>query len=641
MCGIIGGWTGERMDRMAIEQALAQLVHRGPDSRGIFENDGVFLGIQRLAIIDVDGGTQPIFNEDGSLAVVCNGEIYNYLELMEDLISRQHTFRTHSDTEVLVHLYEEFGERMVEHLRGMFSFAIWDGRKRCLFLGRDRFGKKPLFYTRTRAGGILFASELKALRPLATQAGAQWSVRPQAIYDYVSLAAVPQPDTIFEEVQMMPPASSLTFDGQRLEQRCYWRMEYAPKTAASYEEALEQTRELIAESIQIRLRSDVPVAVFLSGGIDSSVIAYEIARAGGTNLQTFTVAAGGDDLDESPVAARTAQALGIKNTVLPLQLNPLETLKFLAAHFDQPFADSSAIPTFEISRMARQHVKVVLNGDGGDELFAGYRRCLAAYQLHQLEWVPKSLFRSLARLMKPLDVRRRSSLGFYARFVRGMGCGVGERYLTWTSDMLFEREKKQLWKGSSCRSTESWIESVVPSELAELEAQLYADIRINLLSVLLVKMDMATMAASIESRSPFMDHKLFEFTAHLPGRYLLSRGRTKSMLRDAYRGRISDEVINAPKRGFEVPLANWLQNEFHELLFDTVGSKTALVRTYFGDQFIDSLLAKKCLADRNWAYLVYALLVLELWLRALPEKSGQLERNNHTLVGCPDKDIRA
>src|SRR5438477_6225201 len=374
MCGILGAWKRDGLPREAVEQALCQLRHRGPDDAGYFESSPVFLAMRRLAIIDVKGGHQPIFNEDGSIAVVLNGEIYNYVELMSALRTGGHTFRTASDTEVLAHLYEERGQEMVGELRGMFAFAIWDGKKRQLFAARDRFGKKPLYYTRTKDGGLLFASELKALKPLVAAAGQTWKIRDQAIYDYLSLSVIPQPETVYEGVRMLPSACWLTFDGDRLFEQRYWRLECVPRTNLSYSEVLERTRSLVSEAVRLRLRSDVPLGVFLSGGVDSSVVALEAARHLGETLHTFTVSMGHEEFEEAPIAQKTAKLLGVKNTILPLKVSPLDDLQFLVRHYDQPFADSSAIPSYAVSRMARQHLKVVLNGDGGDEVAAGYRR---------------------------------------------------------------------------------------------------------------------------------------------------------------------------------------------------------------------------------------------------------------------------
>ncbi len=614
MCGIIGGWCTERIASSAINASLNALVHRGPDDSGTLLHGSVFLAMRRLAIIDVSGGRQPIFNEQRNTAAVCNGEIYNYRELTGELISQGHQFATESDTEVLVHLYEQHGEKLCEHLRGMYSFALWDSRRRLLLLGRDRFGKKPLYYTRTRSGGLLFASELKALKPLVDAAGGEWSIREQGIYDYLSLGCVPQPETAFDGVYAVPPASTLRFDCEELKIEPYWKLEQRTKAAIPYEDALWATRSHVAEAVRLRLRSDVPLGVFLSGGVDSSVVAYEAARVVGENLQTFTIAMDESRFDESAVAGRTAESLGVRNTVLPLRVAPLQTLLSLVRRYDQPFADPSAIPSLAVSELARQRVTVILNGDGGDEVFAGYRRHMAAHLSGVLGPLPWAVTAFSGWILGLLARERRSVLGFAARLARGLAQKPGARYLTWTSDRMQERDKRSIWQGDRMRPTEEWIESIQPAGLSGLDTQIATDIRVNLLSQLLVKMDIATMAHSLEGRSPLLDHKLAEFLATMPDRHRLRRGQLKSLLRDAYRGLLPGEVITGRKRGFEVPLSSWLENDLRELLMDTVGSPQARVRDYLDGSFLDALLAGKVLRDRNWATLVYSLLVLELWI---------------------------
>lgn len=525
MCGILGGWQGDwRLEEETLDLALERLRHRGPDDAGRHRQGQAFLGMRRLSIIDLGGGHQPVFNEDGSVAVVFNGEIYNYLELIPELKARGHTVRTHSDTEVLVHLYEDLGEGMLSHLRGMFAFAIYDARHQRLFVARDRFGKKPLYYTQPRRGGLLFASEIKALRPLAKAAGETWNLDEEALYDYLSLGVVPQPGSIYCEVRMLPPGSWMFFDGQTPTVRSYWSLDYRSEEAPGYAEALEGIRQHLAEAVRIRLRCDVPLGVFLSGGIDSSVVALEAARTVGAKLQTYTVAVEDTALDESPVAQRTARFLGVSHTVLRLSYSPVEKLQELVRQYDQPFADSSAIPSMAISQLARQHVTVVLNGDGGDEIFAGYRRHLAVGRLALLQRQPRWLIHLLAGGLRPLVTRRRSPLGLVARLYRGLEMAPADRYLAWTTDMFTEADKARWWQGMPQRSTESWLAGVIRNDLDPLRAQMDADVRVNLLSGLLVKMDMATMAYSLEARSPLLDHKLAEYVAGLPSDYLLRGG---------------------------------------------------------------------------------------------------------------------
>lgn len=615
MCGIAGGFNEAGISGVALSAALNSIRHRGPDDSGVYVDETVALGMRRLAIIDVDGGRQPIWNEQNSVVVVFNGEIYNYRELMTELKSRGHQFRTDSDTETLVHLYEEYGSRMCSRLRGMFAFAIWDKARQRLLLARDRFGKKPLYYRCTDNGGILFASELKALRPLMSSAGLDCQIDEQGVYDFLSLGVVPQPRTIFQDVHSLPPGSWMSCDAGRVEIERYWSIDYSYKLRMPYGEVLERTRELISDAVRIRLRSDVPLGVFLSGGIDSSVIAYEASRQLDQNLDSFTVSTTDPSFDEAPVAARTARELGIRNHVLPLQIAPLEEIQKLVRHYDQPYADYSALPTLAISRLARQHVTVVLTGDGGDEVFGGYRRYAAAEWARVFRFMPSSLTTALARMLHRQSGSRRSAAGFGSRFLRGLGQSPGARYLGWTTDLLQDADKQQIWTGGRMRPTEDWIEELLPGDLSGFDTQASGDIQVNLLSDLLVKMDIATMAHSLEARSPLLDHHLVEFLAALPNSQRITGGRLKGLLRDAYRGRLPDEVIHGRKRGFEFSLSSWLENELREMVMDTVGSRTAYVRSFLKSQFVDDLLQGAILRDRNQACLIYSLLTLELWLK--------------------------
>lgn len=619
MCGILGGYTPQPLSPAAIDRALARLQHRGPDDSGDCRDGRLALAVRRLAIIDLATGRQPLTNETGSVTVVCNGEIYNYRELRRELAANGHRFRTESDVEVLAHLYEEEGAELCSRLRGMFAFALWDRERQELLLARDRFGKKPLYVARTPADGLVFASELKGLRPLCKEVGGGWTLRPQAVYDYLSLGVVPQPGTLFEGVEMVPPGSFLRFRQGKVVARSYWSLESAgggepvPGDGISYREAVARVRKLIAEAVALRLRSDVPLGVFLSAGLDSSVVALEAARQVGSGLRTFTVGVDDPTLDESGPAARTARALGVDNTLLRLTLRPLEELERVVDAYDQPFADPSAIATLAISRLAREHVKVVLNGDGGDEIFAGYRRYVAAHLTDRAGPLAGWTSAALAR-WPTASLGRRTRLGLLARFARGARAEGAEQYLIWTTDMLREIDKRSIWRAATVAPTEERLRELIRPELSPLRRQIDADRRINLLSDLLVKMDMATMSASLEARSPLLDHHLAEFVAGLPERFLLRRGRRKALLRDAYRRELPAEVLRGPKRGFEIPLQTWLEGALGEILHDRLRSPTARIHDFVDRDFVAGLLDRRLLQQRNWAYIVYALLVLELWL---------------------------
>ena len=601
MCGIIGHWNVTKVEEPHWVAAMNRLEHRGPDESGEFAAGGVRLGIRRLSIIDLTEGVQPVRNESGEVVVVVNGEIYNHVELAEDLRARGHSLRSRTDAEVLPHLYEEHGDAFVEHLRGMFAIALWDGRKQRLVLARDRFGKKPLYFRQPGLSSLAFASELKALKRLLPNA--KWSVREQGVYDYLSLGCVPQPETIFQDVQQVPPASMITFDGGKITTRKF--------QSGHNGNAHGIVRKHIRESVRLRLRSDVPVGVFLSGGVDSTIVAIEAAKEVGESLRTFTVKMNDTALDESAVAADTARALGVRHEVLPLEISPREDLLSIVRHYDQPFADSSVLPSWAVARAAARHVKVVLNGDGGDELFAGYRRHLAAFQLGRVGYVPRFLWKILAALPA---AGRRSRMGFLRRFARGAGSPDGRRYLEWANDLLLETDKQRHWRGGAMRSTEEWVEAQMDLSLSPLRQQMHLDRRINLLSDLLVKMDIATMAHSLEARSPLLDQELAAFAAGISDAELLRGGQTKSFLRNAYADELPAAVMAAPKRGFEVPVASWLARDWRDLLHDSL-APGARSEQFVSRQFLQDLLANRLTGDRNVPMLKYTLLVLELWLR--------------------------
>ncbi len=570
------------------------------------------MGMTRLAVIDLDTGDQPMFNEDKTIAVVFNGEIYNYKELRRDLIAKGHRFTSKGDTEVLVHLYEELGAAMVLPLRGMFAFAVHDARQRKVLLARDRFGKKPLYLARVK-DGFVFGSEIKAVQVFLDRLGMTTEVSQQAVADYLSLGVVPQPQTIYREVESLPAAHVATLSDRGMEISRYWSPGFEPKHNVDPATAVEDVRRLIRESVDLRLRSDVPLGLFLSGGVDSSIVAYEAAAVLGSSVQSYTIAMA-DGFDESPVAKRTAKALGIQNTVLPVSLDPLKGLHAVLDAYDQPFADSSAIPSLQVAAAAREHVTVVLNGDGGDELFGGYRRYLAARPYDRM---PATLGRVLAAVGSRVGgrVARRSTLGFAARLTAGLTLDESERYLAWTCDMLRQGDKSLYWRGGVVTPTEALVSSLVAPTTSVLDRMMALDHGLNLSSDLLVKMDIACMASSLEARSPLLDHVLAEYAFRLPDSLKVHGTQTKYLLRRAYADVLPREVLIGRKRGFEIPLAGWLASDLRPLIMETVGARDAEVKNYLDAALVDGVLAGNTLADRNVPYLQYALLVLELWLR--------------------------
>ncbi|WP_256842934.1 asparagine synthase (glutamine-hydrolyzing) [Ornithinimicrobium cryptoxanthini] len=617
MCGISGifgpGSSDPRMDR-AVQDSLQKIRHRGPDQSGMTTVGAATLGMTRLAVMDPAGGHQPLQSADGAVTLVFNGEIYNFRELRAPLEAAGHVFRTSSDTEVLLASYLEHGRAAVADLVGMFAFAIHDARTGELLLGRDRFGKKPLYYSDLPEGGLCFSSELKGLLPILERGGVKPGLSAQGIYDYLSLGVVPQPQTIYEGVHCLTPGTTMRIgEGRRRQEEIFWAPDFTKSPAHPIAKVREQVRSLVRDATRVRLRSDVPLGVFLSGGVDSSVIAYETSLVVGSSLESFTVKSAGE-LDESDVAARTARALGIKNTVLPLTMDPVRGVHDVVTAYDQPFADSSAIPSMAISRLAREHVTVVLNGDGGDEVFGGYRRHVAAHlATRHARWVAPA--GRLAERLIPASAARRGPLGFGLRLARGLGLDPAERYLAWTTDMLREGDKRDAWRGPACLPTERIVTQTLAPGLSGLDQQLASDTRINLLSDLLVKMDMATMAYSLEGRSPLLDHRLADYVWSLPDTQRLPRGRPKGLLRDTYRGLLSDEVISGKKRGFEIPMASWLDCELAPMVQDLVVPSSARVKGFLDPVLVDAVMLGQGMPERNTTYLRYALLVLELWLR--------------------------
>jgi len=610
MCGI-AGFAGQApgRERELVDAMLAKLVHRGPDAGAAKTGPGWAVGARRLAIIDLTTGDQPVADESGAVIAVCNGEIYNYRELREELLARGHSLRSVGDTEVLVHLWEDYGPEMLQRLRGMFAFALLDTGRQVLFLARDRLGKKPLYWSDS-AGGVTFASELKALREALP---ARPSLAPDATASFLRFGFVPEGQCILAGVRKLPPAHFLELNlrsgGLRVQR--YWRLVLEPEPATSFRDAQDELREQLQESVRLRLRSDVPLGVFLSGGLDSGTVAGLAARETG-GLRAITVSFVGGE-DEVPLARASAARAGAELTAV--EVRPEEGLGLLptmAEVFDEPLADPSCIPTYLVAREARRLVTVVLTGDGGDEGLAGYRRFLAA-RLAGLPgaplWGPTA-----ARLLPgvPAAWRERLVAGLRSR---------SDRYLAWGPVKFGPSEAASLLgvgesgvpglHDDGIPGADTW--AVRGDPINRMRAQ---EIGFFLPGDLLVKMDRATMANSLEARSPFLDHELLERVARFPSSLLLRGWKTKAVLRAATAGLLPDEVRRAPKRGFEVPLSAWLAGPWGREVTAVLEDPSAAIR---------ALIPTGPLAPwRAWAQhpdgeraarAVYTLLTLEHWLR--------------------------
>jgi len=622
MCGIAGKIYFDRERSVSSQELRAMAstrVHRGPDGEGVWFNENAGLAHRRLAIIDLRNvASQPMCNEDWSVWITFNGEIYNFQELRQELEKRGHIFRTSSDTEVIIHAYEEYGRGCLEKLRGMFAFAIWDGRSRILFLARDRVGKKPLFYFMGQ-DSFLFASEIKAL---LTDDTVPREPDPVAIDHFLALGYIPGPGSAFLGIRKLPAAHWMEVRAGRIETGCYWKLCYTPKRKISMADAISELNWRLAESVRLRLVSDVPLGAFLSGGVDSSAVVIHMAEAMDRPVRTFSVGFGDASFDERPFARQLAERYETDHTELVVDAPVTDILSRLVWHYDEPFGDSSAVPSYAIAELTRQHVTVVLNGDGADETFAGYDWYKMDRFIQRGEILPLRLRQRFAALTQGLSANgdKKATAWKIARLAEVLALPSSRRYAQWTEH--FGPQARQRLYSPTFKETvkESNPDNLFALAFAQSDADdwldtvLDADVNLYLADDLLVKMDRATMSHSLEARSPFLDHVLMEFVASLPVAFKQAWGEKKRILKAALRGRVPDELLNRPKMGFSVPLAEWFRNHLREMAHDVLLSARALQRGYFEPVEIRRLLHEHT-TQREQGTRLWDLLMLELWNR--------------------------
>ncbi|GAK51750.1 asparagine synthase (Glutamine-hydrolyzing) [Candidatus Moduliflexus flocculans] len=630
MCGIAGVinyYEKRDVSKQLIEKMVASLEHRGPDDAGIHVKENVGLGIRRLSIIDLETGHQPISNEDNSIHVVYNGEIYNFKALREELLQKGHTFKTNTDTEVIVHLYEEVGKQLVTRLNGMFAFALWDTKRRTLLLGRDRAGIKPLYYYIGR-DRLSFASELKAILQDQT---VPRKLNYRALHDYLSLGYVPAPDSIFVRINKLPPGHVLEYvDGEVAIHR-YWAIPYQPAeegastviTSSMKQEYAEGIRERLQESVRRRLISDVPLGAFLSGGIDSSAIVALMTKVSNAPVKTFSIGfPGAGYYDERKYARRIAKLFHTEHHEFEVEPNALEILPLLIKHFDEPFADSSAIPTYYLSKLARQHVTVCLSGTGGDELFAGYRRYLVETLFRRYQRYPKSIQSLAMQLAKLLPVSRASALKEYFLLLkRFLACQDTSPMLRHISMMtcFSDEMKRELCSETLMRE---WTpENPIAKQykktdtLDDLTRTLSADFYTYLPEDLLVKEDRMTMAASLEGRVPFLDVEFMEYAASIPSSLKAHNLTTKYIFKEAMRPLLPSSIIDRRKHGFGVPVGEWFKKELKTYATEVFQDSRTQQRGFFNSEYIMSLLDKHQEGLQDFSPQLWTLLIFELWCR--------------------------
>jgi len=628
MCGIVGIWDshGTRsIDRDLLLRMNEVQHHRGPDETGVHQAPGIALGHKRLSIIDLATGQQPLFNEDGSVVVVYNGEIYNYRELIPELTQLGHTFRTRSDTEVIVHAWEAWGEDCVKRFRGMFAFALWDQRQQTLFMARDRLGVKPLYYATLPNGMMVFGSELKALM---VHGNLSRTIDPRAVEDYFAVGYVPEPRTVFSAAHKLAPGHTLCLrrGAAPAQPRAYWDVQFHAGAPISAADAQAELLERLKESVRLRMISEVPLGAFLSGGVDSSAVVSVMAGLSHDPVNTCSIAFDDPAFDESRYADEVARRYGTRHFVDRVESDDFDLIDTLAALYDEPYADSSAIPTYRVCQLARKHVTVALSGDGGDESFGGYRR----YRLHLGEERMRALmplalrrmvFGALGRLYPKADraprfLRAKSTLQALAR---DSASAYFHSMSIFRDDMraaLFSAKLKSELAGY--RAVDTFHQHAARAQTDDpLSLIQYLDLKTYLVGDINTKVDRASMAHALEVREPLMDHPLVEWLAEVPREFKIKGGEGKWLLKKTMESRLSQEVLYRPKMGFAVPLARWFRGPLRERAKGALLDGRLQQTGYFESSYIERLVRDHASGHRDYSAPIWTLFMFEAFLRRI------------------------
>lgn len=628
MCGIYGVF---RFDASAVEPVLLSrmgdaIVHRGPDDQGRHVDGSCGIGMRRLSIIDPAGGHQPISSADGRTWVVCNGEIYNFRELRAELQAQGCRFKTASDTEVLLHLYERYGDAFVSRVRGMFGFAVWDSRRRRLILGRDRLGIKPLYLYRTPRM-IAFASEAKALLPLVEQ---RIEIDPSALADYLHLGYVAAPKSLFAGITKLPPATVLTVEGDRIDERRYWRVPAEIDRASSEHEWAARIRESIERSVRRQMVSDVPIGAFLSGGIDSSAVVAFMARNSDRPIRTYSIGFDGGRAEalynELPHARRVARQFGTEHREIIVRPDVVELMPRLVWHMDEPIADSAAVTTYLVSKFAREDVKVILSGVGGDELFGGYRRYLGEHYLALLRRLPSALVRTATRAARRLPSDRHGRLSNLSRlarqFLESAELSADERYRSYVQ--VLDRERARAALRAPAGNADALGAAFADARSDDPVGRLFeVDAATQLPDDLLTLTDRMSMAVSLECRVPLLDEELVELAAAIPASLKIKGGRQKHLMKEALKDVLPHDILHREKRGFGTPMGAWLKGTLSGSLDSLLSADSVARRGLLEPAAVERLVADHRASRIDGTDALLALMNLELWCRVF------LDRRSH------------
>lgn len=614
MCGIAGFIDTQGDNPGQLIDAMCKIIrHRGPDDQGVWIGDeadhGIALGMRRLSIIDVSGGHQPIFNEDHSIVIVFNGEIYNYQELRQTLQARGHTFETNCDTEAIVHAYEEFGDECVTQLRGMFAFALWDKKRQRLFAARDRFGKKPLSYY-WDGQRLFFGSEIKSI----LQAGIPREVNRTAIDEYLVYGYVLAPNTLFNNVMKLPPAHVLTYERGLLHTKRYWNLPFENTCHDDEATAIERTRALLEDAVRVRLMSEVPLGAFLSGGVDSSVVVGLMSQAMSQPVKTFSIGFEEEEFTELPYARQVAKHFGTEHHEFLVKSDLISVLPELVWEYDEPFADSSMLPTYYVSKLAREHVTVVLTGDGGDEIFGGYDHYEREYNISRISPLMR-YFLAYSSMLIPNGMRGKKRFGNMHRDLATRCIRLISRFPNDTRPTMYTQDYFASLKDNDpfARHINLFKEVSHLDILTQMQA---VDVQVYLPDDILVKVDRASMLNSLEARCPLLDHQLAEYVTALDPSLRIHNGTLKYLLKQVAKDFLPADILSRPKQGFGVPIKHWFRGDLTEYAREVLDSPRAQQRGIFNPAFIRNILKEHATTKLvNHSSAIWTLLCLELWFR--------------------------